>query len=97
MFNHADFWFAIDGIIPRCARAKSSRADRLDFPEIQSDAYPVNAVYSIPANFYLGGSAQDAPSALGCPPKTQLLSGGQTAKALRCNVSQASKAKIDAI
>ena len=49
------------------------------------------------ANFYLGGSAYVAPSALGCPPKTQLLSGGQTAKALRCNASQASKAKIDAI
>jgi hypothetical protein len=52
---------------------------------------------SDPSNFYLGGSAQVAPSALGCPPKTQLLNGGQTAKALRCNASQASKAKIDAI
>jgi hypothetical protein len=50
MFNHADFWFAIDGIIPRCARARSSPADRLDFPEMQSDAYPVNAGYLIPAN-----------------------------------------------
>ena len=47
-------------------------------------------------NYYLGGSAQVAPRALGCPPKTQISTECKAPEALRCNGSYNSKANASA-